>query len=267
MKFDVMSDLHLDFHIKHSNNDKSINRFIDSIKPEKCSDVLIIAGDIGHVNAMNIRFMELMLKYYKHICFVLGNHDYYLGTRSQVKKYGDSYERANEMKNHFKNHMNIHYLGDGIFEYEGIKIGGIDSWYDKKSFTNQLEHTVDNLYRQSMNDPLYIHCKEDYVTRSTLDKFYLKTICDDVDIMVTHVAPVVHPITVDDKYLHSELNVFYSFDGEELIKDNIKLWIYGHMHDHREFIYNDTRFFCNPFGYPHERRYKSNIIKTVEITK
>ena len=99
---DILSDLHIDFYlspiVKIVKEDilKSIFDpiFLSNGKKE-ASDVLVIAGDIGHCNFQNIQMLKIFKKlYYKYIVCVLGNHDYYLLDKEDRIMYDkDSYNR------------------------------------------------------------------------------------------------------------------------------------------------------------------------------
>ncbi|WP_366289896.1 hypothetical protein [Paenibacillus sp. AN1007] len=67
IQFDLISDIHLDFWVEYSSNlrkhNQKVDKFIDLILPNEPSEVLVIAGDLGHYNKQNLIFLE-KLKWY-----------------------------------------------------------------------------------------------------------------------------------------------------------------------------------------------------------
>lgn len=72
MKFQIASDLHLEFY-KNIN----INDFFDISKIEEPT-TLILAGDVGYPTHKNYEiFLSECSKIFKHIILIAGNHEYY----------------------------------------------------------------------------------------------------------------------------------------------------------------------------------------------
>lgn len=78
--FDLLSDLHADFWLKEYKRSKqlSIDLFVDDLLPARPSEVLLIAGDLGHHNHDSELLLKSFKRYYSYVLFVAGNHDYYL---------------------------------------------------------------------------------------------------------------------------------------------------------------------------------------------
>lgn len=125
--FDLISDIHLDFWVKVDSNlrkmEKKIDVFVDSLIPSSPSNVLVIAGDLGHYNNQNVIMLRSLMRCYESIVMVRGNHDLYLVSGKQSKKYKWlSENRWREMKD-FANQL------PGLFVLEGdtIALEGINS--------------------------------------------------------------------------------------------------------------------------------------------
>jgi len=143
MKIDYISDLHIDFWFKDydSLNESELKSSYlhKNVFCNAQGEILLIAGDIGHYNHQNIVFLELLLELYdyKHIFFVLGNHDYYTIAKERERFNADSFLRIKELKKSLQKYKNITLLDGEIYEYKGIKIGGCSMWYDGK-YAQQL---------------------------------------------------------------------------------------------------------------------------------
>ena len=84
-------------------------------------NILIIAGDIGHNNKQNIQVLELIKKIfgYKHIIWVLGNHDFYLLDKSLGSDYDNSsILRAARMRKYINDQERMYCLNGEVIEYE-----------------------------------------------------------------------------------------------------------------------------------------------------
>lgn len=71
-------------------------------------------------------------------------------------------------------------------------------------------------------------------------------------VIVTHHCPL--PFCISEKYKNSPLSAAFASDMRDFIKQfpEIRLWCSGHVHDPYDFIYNETRFVCEPWGYFNE---------------
>ncbi|WP_171715754.1 hypothetical protein [Paenibacillus phytohabitans] len=62
IQFDLISDIHLDFWLKHkgptaADNRREIKLFAESLLPRQISQVLVIARDLGHRNKQNYELL------------------------------------------------------------------------------------------------------------------------------------------------------------------------------------------------------------------
>ena len=83
-------------------------------------------------------------------------------------------------------------------------------------------------------------------------------------VIVTHFAPT--PYSVADRYKNDPLSAAFASDFRQILNEypEIRLWVHGHVHDKFDYIYNETRVVCCPFGYYWEN---GNELKTQENLK
>ncbi len=251
MKIGFKSDIHLDFWIGISNNEVKIERFVKKILAPKEMDVLIIAGDLGHYNYQSYLLLKVLKKWAKKILVVLGNHDFYLVSRSQISKYKTSLNRVLEFKEMIKSLEDVYLLNGNIIEISGIKFLGTMSWYDF-SYALKKGYSLDyirEIWEGIMNDAKKIIPKIDPVDISFVEKEKLRVNIAKADIVFTHVAPFY--ISCYDDII---LNSFYTFYGYDLFSENIKYWIFGHCHEPYDLYEGHIRFLSSPLGYPDVRR-------------
>ena len=266
---DIISDLHFDYWVKSSACTKSrMEHFINHILPETPSDILIIAGDIGHYNTQNIMGLQILKDTYKYICWTHGNHDLLLITKSSLKKYHkDSFKRLSKMVELSNELENVYYLDGNVIDIDGITIGGASGWYDFQYGIQVHYSSIEQMHMMWSNG--MIDARKIFpVLFDTLkyaDEQYKKldtVVNSSPDIIVSHVGPdwgKIHP-----RFNDPSTGLFY-FDGKELLSklDENTTWVYGHTHDRIEYQHHmGCHMMCNPMGYPWECR---NPIKTITI--
>lgn len=291
MKVHYISDLHLDFWIKEmSESKKMINQIENFIKNINFSeaDVLIIAGDLGHYFVQKSVFLKIIKRFYKNIIIVSGNHDRYLVSKKQQKKYSwSSDSRVNETKEFCKKIDGLYLLDGEELKIDGVTFAGVGmSWDDsffnlfKKRNPNNYYPQVTTLFNNKMNDsklimdgykpyPInYGYGGKELISSFDPFEFFrkeykkLQKISSNVDVMISHYGPIV-PDDIDENY-NNPTTTFYYFDGEyELKRISPQKWVFGHTHKNHDFYINETNLICNPLGYPHEKT--NQKIKCFEI--
>ena len=286
--FDFISDVHLDFWVDELNPQKEkfkkeIAKFIKEILKPKTSNILILAGDQGHYFNQDSELLIQLLKYYKHIVLVAGNHDMYLLGNRQKKKYQfESENRLLEMRRFCSEHDGLHYLNGNTIVIDGIRISGTGMWHDE-SYGESIGVTAGEIrenWKNIMNDAnlIYSDGKDTYtiplaysghvkvpsfdpVAHFKKEQLKLKDIHDS-HIIVTHYGPKV-PMNLPDEYKTYITSYFY-FDGQsDIERISPKYWVHGHTHSEIDEVYNDTNIICNPLGYPSENTH--NEIQTRSV--
>lgn len=241
MEFNYVSDLHIDDWVYLSNNqiknDKNIREFIHKLinQTDKLHDLLVLAGDVSNNNKVTLTAFDELSKYFKFIIFVNGNHEYYLDSKNQKRKYGSSIAKVNELESSLPSNVKV-LKNFEVFNYNGTTFAGDTSWYaldneeDKKFF---YEHSNDSkeiigLHIASQHELVLNHYNK-------LNK---------VDVIVTHIPPI--PMNGYGEY-HKGTSCYLS---PLPIEDKSILWIFGHTH-HRNFELKiqNTTLLSNAIGY------------------
>lgn len=242
-----------------------IKEFVDTMLPLIPDSILLIGGDIGHINAHNLVLFKHLSKIYDKILVVFGNHDYYLVSGNQREKYNrNSFNRVNEMKAFLKPLENVHVLDGNIIEHNGVKYTGTGMWYDGKlSNVDKImtEEQIKDDWLYFMNDSNYIYniSTYKYIFDDEIKK--LENNIYKSDVILSHIGPALPPV-IPTKYDNSYTRFFY-FDGSEYLKAKAapKVWVYGHVHDQYDYTVNNTNLVCNPLGYPKENALRNRKIK------
>lgn len=253
MKISFISDLHVDSNFIYQLTKENVLEFWNYLEYDFSSDVLIIAGDISNNHKLNLLFLTLTKKVLnvKYILFTLGNHDLYdfiYNQDEELLKYYNS--RIKFFRKNLPNDIIL--LEGNIVEIDNIKFGGAMGWYDgsytKKVF-NVNEDKINDIWKTFGMDYQNIPGLEFYKDLFRIEYKLLQKINKEVDIMITHISPLNDTKYIEEKFKNSIHTGFFSFDGKDLLTENIKIWIYGHTHTRSSFKHQNIDFFCNPLGY------------------
>jgi len=258
-KVTITSDLHIDFWVKIGSpeykQEKLMHELFDKLMPDESSDILIIAGDIGHYNQQNQLMYKVLRKYFKEIYWTYGNHDLYLVSKSMLKEFGDSRNRLTDMINLSHEIDGVRYLDGDVVTTHGINIGGVATWYDN-TYANEKwnmdDTAIEALWYTGMNDSRNIFFDGtdciDYLelAREANAKCEHVTYCD---LVFSHIAPTYSNLL--SKY-NEPFSTFYHFDGREYLDTMLEgsKWIYGHTHDKYDYVESGVNLIANPLGYP-----------------
>lgn len=270
LKIAYTSDLHLDFFFKESANIRSgLKHHLTKYFADLDSEYLIHAGDFSHFSPAYEAEVLGELKDWlglKEIFVVQGNHSGYLTSNFNRKLYNDGLSLISDRQSLMEK-AGIQVLDGTTFTLpNGKVIGGANSFYDGSyyyKYASPYSTSINAYWKRYMNDSKYMNL-DDFFAYAEAEKKKLKVILNDVDLMVTHIKPVI-----DDKYFSREYqgelsNGFYCFDFEEEIRNSpITNWIYGHTHVVEEYQVGSTTILANPRGYPAEAIGK--IIKHIEV--
>jgi predicted phosphodiesterase len=245
MKVALMSDVHLEFGFLPVENTEN-------------ADVCILAGDIvvaNHFTSDCKAFFESVSKKFKHVVYIMGNHEHYKGD------FAKSYE---QLQMHLSDFKNVYLLEKESKEIEGHLFLGMTLW---TNFNN--ENPLSMMQCSSRMNDFRVIKNSKYnrklVPADVLEehKLSFKFIGDVYDnnsknlpiIVVGHHAPSKN--SIKEPYRHDfHINGAYSSDLDSFIEQrpNIKLWVHGHTHTEFEYMIGDTQIVCNPRGYlGHER--------------
>lgn len=261
MKIDYISDLHTDFWFGEN---MTIDEYLQSyvykyVFNNAGGEILLIAGDLGHKNEQNIKFLKIIQEVHKynHIFCVLGNHDYYIMNEQWSKYEKNSFLRTKELKHLLKNENGISLLDGQVEKYKELRIGGCGMWYDgqyiKHQNPNLIDQDIDIMWKNTMMDALHIGGIKNFRDILDIELKKLDQIFEKSDIILTHVNPSIEVKHTFEKYSKSHLNGFYSFDGTSYLKNTTaKHWIFGHVHTPIQYKVKNIAIRCNPLGYPHQ---------------
>ena len=219
--FQIISDIHIE------KNPKSIKEIIS-----KTADILIIAGDLGHVEDFEkySNAVEEICKMFEKVYLVPGNHEYYC-KNSQISL--DSINK--KLKSLEKKYSNFTVLINEYVTIGEYVIFGSTFWsycqreryYNPPIYSDRADNLkpTGNLLKLSCREYNLLHLQSLQELERVIEY------CESVDkkmIVVTHYAPTFNG-TLHPKHRNKTNNDMYCSNNDHLIKNKvIKVWIYGH---------------------------------------
>lgn len=237
MKFQIFSDLHLELRDSYPHIEASC-------------DVLVLAGDIGHIDCELYReFIAYCSTQWKHVIYVLGNHEFYDTTRSYS-------EMMTIYKRYFLTFRNVYLLDCEVIVLEDVFFFGATMF--TSALPEFLEARIQNFD----------------VRRESFDQFmklenFLQHHQKQHKVIITH-YPITRELECINKkyYDQSELrhkyfcnNYLHMFSYNLLRK--VACVVSGHTHESYDFIskYKNVRCIANQYGYPID----SNVLQDIRI--
>jgi hypothetical protein len=271
MKFDLASDLHINHYAP----------FKWDIMNNPDVDTLIIAGDTSNGTESAAEFLKDATNYYKNVAYVSGNHCHY-----QVSRYLEDRKSVSENENYlFAKSMqdNWTYLPFRDLIVDDVAIIGRNGWYSWN--TGDVRYNRED-YRQTwkeyMSDSRLIKFdtdEPDGLAENDAKALSDKVLQYDKDdtiksiVMMTHTIPIIEALTVKEELTSSDIiwnrlgASFYNHYMEAVpsLSNKVKMHCFGHTHYNWDVVKGNTRYICNPKGYPSEPNAVSYRFKTIEI--
>lgn len=239
-----ISDLHADFYVSTKTQHK-INRMVPQYVKNLIgdhtinsqTDTLIIVGDVANTNQVSIPVLNTLASYFKHTLFVYGNHDLYLISKRNQKKYKDSWQRLEEC--YQATCKNVHWLGqefDGPICINNLVIAG------EAMIANPYKTDLSTIfYNNYSNDARYI--KGDRVAKHLQESNYYNDLATlKPDIFVSHWPTYITPKYEKDK--SGEAGMYINEQDPVA-----PLQIHGHTHEDLHLIRGENRYLSHAVGY------------------
>lgn len=236
----AVDDLHFEFHRDRGRTfarnlptggylDTDINQtnFIEQ------ADVLVLAGDITTQKNGYVA-LEEFCQNFKHVVYILGNHDHYHSTATDV-----AYEIHETIE--LLHLENLHFLQNESVTLDGVNFHGSTLWIEKTLESAFLE--------RYLNDFNYVMDGRDWIYSQYIEAVgFLSGAIQPSDVVVTHHLPsfdLVSPI-----YAGDPINIFYASNLNSLIeRTKASYWFHGHSHESCNIKIGDTKCIRNPYGY------------------
>ena len=240
MKIRLLSDLHLEFR-----DNKYDHIWIPSITDKE--EILILAGDIS-VGTCARDFINELCNHFRHVIMICGNHEFY---------YNDYFKIISDWKNiEDAGPTNFHFLYNDWRILDGVRFLAGTMWTnfdDSDPFVMGAAHRMMADYVKIRHDnksitPDFIINEHEKFIEFLVQKF--DEPFDGKTVVITHHSPG-NEVRRHGRKSPDNLGSAYFADIEQLIgwHDKAVLWVHGHTHRSWDYIINNTRVVCNPYGY------------------
>jgi len=250
MKIKLWSDLHLEF------REYIYEHIFDPIwaDPEANKDVtLLLAGDIGE--GMGARaFVEEMCEHFKYVLMICGNHEYYDNDFDKVNADWTAYSNGGSIMIE-PGPPNFFFLYNDSVVLDGVRFIGGSMWTDFNGgdpISMGAAHRIMSDFAYIKNDgkcitPEFVIKEHDKFTDFLLKKF--DEPFNGKTVVMTHHSPGNELKRKGRR--GDRVGSAYFADIEEMIGYHNKahLWVHGHTHRNWDYMINETRVVCNPYGY------------------
>lgn len=251
MKIYAISDIHVDF----PENKSWLNNLSYADYKE---DILILAGDITHIEQLFEHALKNLKKRFLEVIFVPGNHDLWVN------------------KNHSANSIDkfelIHNIADdcGIymepFHTSSLSIIPLFGWFDYSFGQPSKSAMAEWADFAACKWPMYYD--ENHITQYflSLNTQFIELKNDKKHIIsFSHFLP---RIDLMPGYIPQKYKSLYPMFGTTHLEKQIrelrpKIHVYGHSHVNNSVRKGGTLYINNAFGYPYERIISKKKLKCI----
>ena len=239
MRVKVLSDIHLEF---------------GDFDPGS-GDVLVLAGDIctassfvfrseSEYAARYLNFFQKCVESYKKVFYVMGNHEHYNGFFQETESI---------LREHLPEGITL--LHNQSEYYDGWHFVGATLW---TNFMDEDEESME-VCGKMLNEYGYVFHEDGrsrITPKDTLQenkntvtwlKQCLPTLRGPV-MVISHHPPSFE--SIEEDYVSSDTIGAYASNQEALLqRENVKVWVHGHVHGSQSYYLHGTHVVCNPRGY------------------
>ena len=247
MNFQIASDIH-----------------IEKLYPKECvitdfiipsAENLILAGDIGSIYHLDIfkNFFASCKQHFKNVIFVPGNNEYYSREGFKLK----TLKELDQDLEKICNQTGVIILNNTYIETDEFILFG-STWWSQIPEVLNMRINIEENRQINADDFNYMHC----VARKSLNKVLEKKGTKKLYV-ISHYCPT----KLGTMNLHHkkddfiELTPYYFSSSEKYLKKGlVDIWIFGHTHVFRDFIFNgeNTRIISN--ADPRKKFFRQNFV-------
>eukprot|EP01080_Neovahlkampfia_damariscottae_P003187 gene3187-5503_t len=245
VRFQIASDLHLEFPLTLS----KIPPIEQTENPK--TDILCLLGDISTLKKISEykKLLDKVTTAFEHVLILFGNHEFYHYTAEKSKT---CQEEWNEKL--FSKYENVHVLDRGVTLW---------SYTEDEDQSKIVEYLISDFKSIHLNDGeksknLKMQNVKNWHLEDVkfIEKEILNSTKDQQIVILTHHPPFEASLIKNElkKEEAEALKEYFSNKGmEKLMKENVKIWCFGHTHENVDYIEKSsegkTRIVSNQVGY------------------
>lgn len=248
MKFQILSDLHIDSYVRQSHPMGHI--------PKTDADIVLVAGDTANSDSGMPWLQQQALRLQVPVLTIAGNHEYFNEDILHFDKKLAMWDNYNPERN-----QGVHVLQCQHVDIGEVRILGCTLWTDYQYQAN--DETMD-IAKRFMRDYKQIYAgtqmfspelsmrihqqQRQWLKQALIESKQLgkKT------VVMSHHS--ISPLSVSEKYATLPSNAAFVTDLSAWMYEDWAptLWVHGHTHEAFDYRLNNTRVIVNPRAYPNE---------------
>ena len=242
MKFDLISDLHLDFWAENENiNWEGIGTSL----------VAVILGDISYNIDITYKTIVDISKHYKYVIFVDGNHEH--------NNHCGIQDHNRQLKQELSKYQNISFLNRSAIVIDNIAFVGANGWWTFDFCEPEISREeaymyfmANNIFSEPFMHEIVQTAREDALVLSEIvGKLTVDTAVSEI-VILTHTAPFNDFMDVQQPQHPAHFSrCGSSFLPKVLDFDfnrKAKTWCFGHVHQEFDRVKENIRYVCHPRG-------------------
>nr|WP_250813058.1 metallophosphoesterase [Neorhizobium tomejilense] len=231
------------------------------------ADICVCVGDVSDLISTSIAYLKHNIAPHMPVVLVLGNHDFY----------GSSINYGLEQARIQTKGTNIHLLENQRIDIDGCRFIGATLWTDfavaiggdehlqpeerrTKAF-ELLPHQMADcscIFRSDERRPGengMVTVREILTRHQESRRFFDQELSEEFDgrtVVMSHHAPLTE--SFDHRFYGHVTNAGFASDlSDMIIRRKPSVWVHGHIHRARDYIFHKTWILSNPRGYGFER--------------
>jgi len=241
MRVFALSDVHIDYEVN--------SKWIANLSvAEYQDDVLILAGDVSDTRPLLDWCLRTLVKRFKKVLFVPGNHDLWVIREDRIKNSLQKFEDVCDVVESSGASMQA-------FREQGVSIIPVLGWYDYSFGEPSVELKSMWMDYRACRWPSGF-TEKDVAAHFTDFNNKQTSLADGKVITYSHFLP---RIDLMPGFIPSAMKLLYPILGSvqlelQLRRYNPSIHVYGHSHVNRQVKIDGVAYINNAFGYPSETR-------------
>lgn len=276
MRIASVSDIHLDYRAN-----RELFRKMTSAIGARQPDVVIVAGDVSHIDDLIAACIEVLKRVSPHVAYLPGNHDLWIdrpGEDLRDDPSTNTWERHDQALEALAESVGGHYLPAGPLRIGNVAIAGSCGWYDYSFFRPELREQVpesalldqalDGIQWSDRTRIAFRHPDGSLMSNPEVARRMERVL--DEQLAQLERDPKVREVVCATHHLQYEQAVrragtlpwefFNAFMGSRSLgavidgHSKVRHVIYGHTHTPGDYQIGPRRVFGTPLGYARERK-------------
>lgn len=277
-----LSDVHLEFHYDlfeggHGKAATMVKELLPPLPTDK-KTVLIVGGDLAPIHKVQriITFLQLVQPRFRHVIYVLGNHEHYHGYLEDDEDILlDALHDSGQLE---MDAITVVGNRPRVVVLHGVRFICGTLWTDYAG-KNEANMKMAEAYLNDHRTIKVSQADPRLATAEDLLTIFKRTVADFGNalerapdkkrtVMVTHHMPSFQ--AVDPMYtlgaVERALNGAFASDLDEFILTHQPAyWFFGHTHTPYRGKIGETTLVCNPVGYPSEHNVEGGRYNPTEV--